>query len=281
MATYIETKDIRLFIDPGVSLAPRRYGLPPHPKEIDLMDKVWKEIVSYASKSDVIVITHYHYDHYNPRRDLDIIYDGKEIFLKDYNNYINQSQMKRSQLFIRNLKDIGIDRNINIADSKTVYYGDTMVKFSPPFPHGIDDRLGYVVMVYVKEGEDSILYTSDVEGPFYSNIVDYILEVDPKVLILDGPATYLRNKFPSEYMEEAIANINRIILFSNNLSKLIIDHHFMRDREYMQWLRKLWSEYSLGNYINIMSVAEFMGRRLNMLEAYRDVLYEKSGELNE
>ena len=31
MATYVETKDVKIFIDPGVALGPSRYGLPPHP----------------------------------------------------------------------------------------------------------------------------------------------------------------------------------------------------------------------------------------------------------
>lgn len=33
MCTYIETEDMRIVIDPGVSLAPKRYGLPPHDRE--------------------------------------------------------------------------------------------------------------------------------------------------------------------------------------------------------------------------------------------------------
>jgi len=37
MATYVETRDVKIFIDPGVSLAPSRYGLPPHEVEINVM----------------------------------------------------------------------------------------------------------------------------------------------------------------------------------------------------------------------------------------------------
>jgi len=31
MCLYVETRDVRVLFDAGVSLAPRRFGLPPHP----------------------------------------------------------------------------------------------------------------------------------------------------------------------------------------------------------------------------------------------------------
>ena len=31
MATFVETDDLKVLIDPGVALAPVRYGLEPHP----------------------------------------------------------------------------------------------------------------------------------------------------------------------------------------------------------------------------------------------------------
>ena len=33
MCTYVETSDIKVLLDGGVSLCPIRYGLPPHPQE--------------------------------------------------------------------------------------------------------------------------------------------------------------------------------------------------------------------------------------------------------
>jgi predicted metallo-beta-lactamase superfamily hydrolase len=33
MATYVETSDLRIFIDPGVSVSPDRYSMPPHTVE--------------------------------------------------------------------------------------------------------------------------------------------------------------------------------------------------------------------------------------------------------
>ena len=63
MATYVEAKDVKVLIDPGVALAPNRNGRPPHPIEIDLMMKEWKRIKAHANKANVLIVTHYHYDH--------------------------------------------------------------------------------------------------------------------------------------------------------------------------------------------------------------------------
>lgn len=275
MATYVETEDLGILIDPGVALAPKRYGLPPHPIEKSLKERVWDEILKFSEKSDIVIVTHYHYDHYNPNRDLDIVYGGKEIFLKDYNRNINNSQLRRSLYFLNRLKDYGLMDKVKIADSTIFNYGNTRIIFSPPFYHGIDDRLGYVIMVYIEDGEGSFLYTSDVEGPYSEAAIEFIIKHDPQVIFLDGPPTYLRESFPADYFETSIANINTIILYSEYLKTIILDHHFMRDKEYNIWLNKLWSG-SVGNdYINIMNAAEYMGRAMNMLEAYRDLLYER------
>jgi len=65
-ATLVETKDVRVLIDPAVSLAPRRFGLPPHQLEVDALTEIAKRITEVAKDVDVIVVTHYHYDHHDP-----------------------------------------------------------------------------------------------------------------------------------------------------------------------------------------------------------------------
>ena len=79
MATYIETKDIRIFIDPGVSVSPDRFSLPPHKLELDRHREKWEAIKRWVGMSDMIIITHYHYDHHNP--DEPTIYYNKDVFL--------------------------------------------------------------------------------------------------------------------------------------------------------------------------------------------------------
>ncbi|HHH80168.1 MAG TPA: MBL fold metallo-hydrolase, partial [Thermoplasmatales archaeon] len=77
MATYVETKDCKIFIDPSAALGPSRYGLPPHPVELEMLDETKKRIAEIAKGCDVLVISHYHYDHYDPSAGF---YDGKKVF---------------------------------------------------------------------------------------------------------------------------------------------------------------------------------------------------------
>jgi len=44
MATFVETDDLKVLIDPGVALAPVRYGLGPHPLEWQRLDEAWEAI---------------------------------------------------------------------------------------------------------------------------------------------------------------------------------------------------------------------------------------------
>jgi len=80
MATFIETKDCGILIDPGVALGPSRYGLPPHPLEMEKLEEDWSNIVKYSEKAQVMIVTHYHYDHHNP--EYPEIYEGKNVYLK-------------------------------------------------------------------------------------------------------------------------------------------------------------------------------------------------------
>jgi len=187
MATYVETKDVNILIDPGVALAPRRFGLPPHPVELEKLEEDWKRIVYYAERSDVIIVTHYHYDHHNPKRYTDVIYKDKVVLLKDPMENINYNQSRRGLYFIKQIENYA-DR-IEIADSKEFKFEDTVIKFSKPVPHGINTKLGYVLEVYVYDGKHSFLFTSDVEGPPLKEQVEFMYEMNPNVIYIDGPMT--------------------------------------------------------------------------------------------
>jgi hypothetical protein len=276
MATYIETRDVKIFIDPGVALAPRRYGLPPHPIEIDERDRVWSEIVSYADKSDIIIVTHYHFDHFNPNDALDNVYGGKRVYLKDPDNNINPSQIRRSHLLLHRFEELELSPEIYVADDSEMYVGDTYIAFSKPFPHGHDSRLGYVIMVYVSDGDEGFIFSSDVEGPYSDDAVEFIGRFKPDTLFLDGPMTYLVGmRLDEEVIDTGLLNIARIIV-DYGVGNIILDHHFMRDINYVSWLDKLFinlGEFSNVRGFRILTAAEYMERDIKLLEAIRDQLY--------
>lgn len=265
MATYIKTKDVKIFIDPGVSLAPRRYGLPPHPREIEKMQRDWEKIIDLAYKSDVIVITHYHYDHHNPRENIDI-YEDKTLFIKHPKEFINFSQKKRSWFFLKQIE--GLPREIVYADGKSVQIGDTRIVFSEPVPHGASTKLGWVIEVLIDDGRTRTVFTSDIEGPVLDEQVDFILKSDPDIVILDGPMTYMLGyRYSRESYEKSLRNLERIIN-GTKVKKLVIDHHFLRDIK--------WNE-RLGNLPKdrVLTAAEFAGLEPNLLEARRKELWEE------
>ncbi len=92
--------DVNIVIDPGIAVM--HPSFPAGRKEkIRWREEGKKRIVEACRKANLIVISHYHHDHYI-RDDLSI-YDGKTIFAKNPNEYINDSQRKRAEKFFENL----------------------------------------------------------------------------------------------------------------------------------------------------------------------------------
>ncbi|MEM4727224.1 MAG: hypothetical protein QXD04_03095, partial [Candidatus Bathyarchaeia archaeon] len=150
MATYVETDDLRVLIDPGVSLAPIRYGLEPHPLEWRRLEEAWEVVKEYAERSDVLIVTHYHYDHHDPA--YPELYKDKRVFIKSPKENINRSQRGRAALFLERVK--GLPERIEVADGKGLQIGGTVMNFSGAVCHGTDPRLGYVVEVSIKNGQE-------------------------------------------------------------------------------------------------------------------------------
>ncbi|MGC9068231.1 MAG: hypothetical protein ACP5GU_04070 [Thermoprotei archaeon] len=272
MATFVETDDINILIDPGAALGPFRYGLPPHPLEIEKLKNDWDQIIYYASKCDVIIVTHYHYDHHNPRIHLDL-YDGKHVLIKHPSQKINRSQFIRSSFFIKQLGNR--PKSLNYVDGKEFRYGKTLIKFSQPVPHGADERLGYVVEVLIDDDEHRFLFTSDIEGAVSQSQAEFIIKHRPDTIIMDGPMTYmLGTKFSESSYTESIDNIIKI-LDSVHPKDFIIDHHLLRD---LQWNERIQRVINKGNEIGtrVTSAAEYSGQKINILEARRKELYKQN-----
>jgi len=265
MATYVETEDVRIFIDPGVSVSPDRYSLPPHRLELDRRREMVEAIKHWTGVSDIIIITHYHYDHHNP--DEESIYAGKEIFLKHPREFINHSQKERAAVLLGMIESCA--KAINIADARTFNFGNTKIIFSEPVFHGLSNRLGYVVEVYIEEKE-KFIYTSDVQGPLNDEAVNFIVERSPDTIILDGPATYLLGShYKKSDIALALKNIKKIIE-QTSVKTLIIDHHLLRD---INWSEYLVEIKGLSKRVTVCSAAAYLGKKEELLEARRKELY--------
>jgi len=273
MATFVETDDVRILIDPAVSLAPLRYGLPPHPLEWKRMEEAWEKIKQYAELADVLIVTHYHYDHHDPREPE--VYRGKIVYLKHPTENINLSQKERAAYFLEALK--GFPERLEYADGKEAEIRKTRICFSRAVCHGTNPRLGYVTEVSVSHGGEKLLYTSDVEGPSLDDQVQFIFEEKPDVLIVDGPMTYMLG-FRYSYKSLEISNQNLVrVIGETELRALILDHHFLRDLNYQTRIAPVYTAAERKN-MRVLTAAEFAGKKIEMLEALRRELYEKYGE---
>ena len=268
MATCVETGDVRILIDPGVSLAPLRYGLPPHPIEFQRMNKHWGGIKKFAKKAEVLIVTHYHYDHHDPTEPE--LYKDKVALLKHPTEKINRSQEERAKFFLEQLG--GIPERIEYCDGREFSFGGTKIKFSQPVFHGTDNKLGYVVEISISDENFKFVFTSDVEGPSVRDQVSFILEEKPDIIYADGPLSYMLGyRYSQESLNASVSNIIKIFR-ETPVEKFVIDHHFLRD---IKWKERIKPAFDAAENVQILTAAEFSGQKNDLLEAKRKEVYEK------
>lgn len=239
LATFVETSGLKILIDPGVALGPKRYGLPPAKVELDTLQRMRRKLQGYAKRADVVTISHYHYDHHTPffeglyesssEEYAREIYKGKLLFIKHPKENINFSQKKRSWAFLKNAEPIA--EKIEFADGRTFDLGGVTLEFSPAVPHGNEgSKLGFVVMVLIDDGS-RLIHASDIQL-LNRKAIGWIVEKNPDMLITGGPPTYLGKRAEGSW-ETGIKNLNEIIRETN--AEVILDHHIVRDKRYPEF----------------------------------------------
>jgi hypothetical protein len=98
--TLVRTPDVSVLIDPGVAVMQPSFPVS-WAKKFHWKVQAMRAIKRASKKADVIVISHYHYDHFT---DFDKkLYAGKLLLTKNPNEYINDSQRKRAEHFFGNI----------------------------------------------------------------------------------------------------------------------------------------------------------------------------------
>lgn len=294
MATFIET-DQKILIDPGTSIATKRFGFPPWKTEFDALYESRSRIQEHAQIADIITISHYHHDHYTPfslGRYLDSspqyaeeIYQDKKLFIKNPTSHINKSQQKRASTFLKKIegskksgKIEGSENSkkimefkkpeVNYADGQSFEIGNTVLKFSNPLPHGPEgSRLGYVITLTISWNGQKVMHASDVQGPIYDGAKEVILNEKPDMLILSGPPIYLED-FAIEKAEIDQAR-NNLIEISQEIPRVVVDHHLLRDLRCMDFIKSL-KEESGGD---VLVASDLIGKEPKLLEARRKEFY--------
>jgi hypothetical protein len=267
MCTLVKTKDASILIDPSVSLGPSRYGLPPHGLEIKKMDELMDEIRKALIESEIAIITHYHYDHHNP--DDAELFKGKTLLLKHPKNQINRSQAGRAAYFLDRLREVEL--SVDFADGKRYELDNVSISISKPVYHGAGPRLGFVLEVFIDDGE-TFAFSSDVEGPIHREQVEFLIESNAETVFIDGPMTYMLGyRFSAKSFKSSIENL-LLLIDKTEVKTLVIDHHLTRDLNYKERMREVIEKgEEFGT--KVISAAEFLGKEDLLLEARRKELY--------
>lgn len=276
-SVVVEACGYKIGIDLGASLAPRRYGLPPHEVELERLEGALAEVRKEILDSNIIIITHYHYDHY-VRGEPDL-YKRKILLIKHPRENINPSQRGRSARFLKAVE--GKPESVEYADGRVFRLDNGLtIEFSEPVWHGEPGtKVGRVLMVRVLCEDESIIYTSDIQGPADPEALEVLARWSnprPKVLFLGGPPTYFAGyKVPVEAVEEGLRGMEEVIRRVRPKT-LVYDHHLLRDINYIDKLEKHYS-LAAGVGVRLVTAAEFMGRPIEQLEARRRELWGELG----
>ena len=267
-ATFVETDDLKLFIDPSASLGPIRFSHPPHAREWERLAESWEQIAKFAKKADAVVVGHYHYDHHDPDHRLEEIYEGRIVFVKHPKDNINQSQKKRAAHFLSKIGEIA--DSVKYADGSEQKFGRTKLEFSDAVFHGTNPRLGYVVETLVDDGY-RFIHTNDVEGPAVNEQAEFILKNRPNLAFIDGPLSYIMLRYGMENMRKANENLIKI-LKSCPLDALVVDHHLLRD---IGWRKRIEKVFEADKEGKVKTAAEYAGKETDQLEAKRSRLWKE------
>jgi predicted metallo-beta-lactamase superfamily hydrolase len=268
-ATWVET-DLKILIDPGVSFAPLRYGLPPTKLELERLKELSEKVWEYASEADILTISHYHYDHYFPEANF---YADKILLIKDPKKRINRSQKGRGKEFLNWVKDD--PKLLEFADGREFKFRQTEMVFSPPFYHGGEgSRLGYVLACSIKYRGKKMIHASDVQGPQVKATTDWIIQQNPDVLILSGFPTMLLGFKSSKFgLHQSKENLVRI-LSESKVKTVILDHHLARDVNYLNKIEEVVKQAGALKK-KLVTAAEFLGQEPELLEARRKEFYKR------
>ncbi|MEM2938785.1 MAG: hypothetical protein QXU95_00715 [Candidatus Bathyarchaeia archaeon] len=280
MCTYVETPNIRVLLDAGVSLGPNRYGFSPHPREYMALKNRREMILKFAEKADVITVSHYHFDHHTPSytdwaynwcsaQIAEKIYGGKIVLAKNYRANANFSQRRRGWLFAKTSGKHA--KRLEVADGKTFVFGGTLISFSRPVFHGPEGSdLGWILISIIRHEDECFLFAPDVQGPISRETLNIILNEKPQMVIIGGPPIYLADfRMDRKSIDLAMDNLTAL---AKRVPTIILDHHVLRDEKWESFCKPIITTALSVNH-KILTAAEFLGNEDSLLEAMRRSLY--------
>lgn len=262
MATYVEVGDTSILIDPGATLAPSRFTLPPAEEEWEALRRANDRISAYATRASLIFISHYHDDHF---RSDPASYIGRTVLAKDPRRMVNGLQAKRAQSLWATLAP---HARLRAADGYAHRASDIALRVSPPLAHGVEGTtLGYVVALTVVDPHERerFVFASDVQGPLSPVATAYLIQERPTLLYLSGPPSYIEGEVGTPAIERGVDHLLRIIDATG--CRVIMDHHAVRELRFVERFERLWSTG------RVVTAAAFLGQPEAPLESRRHRLW--------
>ncbi|MFW6386161.1 MAG: MBL fold metallo-hydrolase [Candidatus Hadarchaeota archaeon] len=106
VCTRVSTGDTKVLIDPGAAAMQSSYPMSDEKKQWHMKESR-RRIQEAGKDSEHIVISHYHYDHHFlpdfSQFEIRSFFEGSNLWIKDPNRWINDSQWGRSRKFIQGL----------------------------------------------------------------------------------------------------------------------------------------------------------------------------------
>jgi predicted metallo-beta-lactamase superfamily hydrolase len=282
MCTLVQSPDIAVLLDAGISLCPYRFSLPPHPFEFQAISKLRKQVAEAADKAQVVTISHYHFDHHTPSYEDWVvnwteanetarqIYHDKTVLMKNTKEKINANQRQRAWLFQKTGGKHA--KKLEAADGKTFTYGKTTLRFSEAVAHGSEgSMLGWVIMAVVEYNDERFMFAPDVQGPMSDHTLELIKNIEPAVIMLGGPPFYLADfQVNMVQFEKGLRNLENIV---DVVPVVILDHHVLRDELWKQKIEKVYQQASKAGH-SLVTAAEYLDSENVFLEFKRKQLFQ-------
>jgi len=265
MCVRVETPDISVTIDPGAAIEAPSFPLPVE-KRHALLNQYQEAVRASSARSQAVVISHYHLDHLQPSREVDM-YGGKTLFARDP----ALMSAKQAGTAVRFFKAIdGLPGETLWADGRKFKFRKTAIEFSAAVWHGVRDaEPGTVIMTGVNRGKEKVLITSDVGGPLEPTTTDIICASRAQTVVLDGYPTYHLGRFATDYdLVRSMVNLCRI-LAAPGVKTLIADHHLCRDYRYPAFFKLVYDKAKKLKK-QFGTAAEVMGKTSAVLEGYQN-----------
>lgn len=265
MATFVEVDGTGLLLDPGATLAPSRFNLPPADEEWEELRRANDRISAYAIRAAFVFVSHYHEDHF---RSDPATYAGRRVLVKDARRMIQGAQAKRAIDLAFVLAPCA---KVTGADGATHREAGFTLEVSAPLPHGVEGTtLGYVLALTVVDHaqRERFVFASDVQGPLSPVAAAYLTRQRPTLLYLSGPPSYMEHELGAAAVDRGIENLRGVIEATG--CRVIMDHHALRD---VKWAERFGRLFETGR---VVTAARFVGRDEMALEIRRRELWGRA-----